>query len=297
MIACSQQFNGNFILHCVEQCVSSSGQELGMILRSQAEPHFLTGRWLRLFIKTRPTATRRKTGCPDTMPEDMEQAAPAVEEEKVETSPEPETPVEAEEGAEDIDYKAELERERNLRQRAEDVSKKTSNALLKERSRRKEAEAQLETPDEPQPEEPAEEEPKPVMSASMERRLAALEEAKIEDTVEEMLEAVSDNPDERELIRHHFDRLHDGSASRRAISATIEDAKILANKRKFMAEAERGAKKQLAQEHALRSVGGKVPTKQAKSGAVISDHDREIAKAVGMTPEAYVKYNKQLEKK
>jgi len=129
-----------------------------------------------------------------------------------------ETEVESEEPA--VDYKAELEKEMARRKKAEFT-------LYKKNVEEKKAKVQ---------EVPA----KAAPSSIREEIAQVLEEQRMQDAseaFEEELFSITENEDERELIRHKYENsLVKSGFSRAAIRQDLEDAKFLANKPKYQRE-------------------------------------------------------------
>jgi len=194
-----------------------------------------------------------------------EEAEEVVEEETTD-----EEPVE-----ESIDYAAELER-------VKAEKNNVSGALGKERKLRKEAEAKLRS-----------EEPEADISSvtdQVREGIAQAEKQRILDDVDEMLEDLSDNPSERELIREIYEtRIKPSGFSKRALTKDLEMAKLLANKDRYVGSAERKARKSIAEKKALQEAAGTV-RKDAPKAEVKEDWskynaaDQAILRRRGLKP-------------
>lgn len=115
----------------------------------------------------------------------------------------------------------------------------------------------------------------------------ALERAEVkrrEEDIEDMLESISSNPDERQLIKHIYENdLRQSGFSKRAIQADLEKARILANRGKFVAEAERKAKKSIAEEAVLKQTSSssvKAKVEEAQADKKLSRREKSFLNAM-----------------
>lgn len=141
------------------------------------------------------------------------------------------TEAEEEEGQEDaIDYKAELEKERQLKENYK-------QATLKKDRQLKEIREQTSLDDDAVVE---------LVLEKVEEKLGTFQSAFVEDTISDIANTLSANDDERALILHHYENtIQKSGSSKDAIRRDLDLAKILANKDKIL-------KKQKALEHAAR---------------------------------------------
>lgn len=159
-------------------------------------------------------------------------------EEKTEVETKVETEVETE-----VNYKAELEKVKAEKEKLEEVARKQAGALREERRLRKQGEQSEEAPEDK------------VVSKVIDE----IEKRRIADDIEATLEEMTPNQEERELIRHHYENsIKSTGSTRRAIKADLENAKLLANKSRFLSEAEKKVKKEMAERKAVEDAQGKV---------------------------------------
>jgi|15BtaG_2_1085339.scaffolds.fasta_scaffold00749_8 Zn-dependent metalloprotease len=159
-----------------------------------------------------------------------------VTEETNVTSPDTETQEES------VDWKGEADRLRAENEKLADVSRKQAGALREERKKRK----QVETEDVSQ-------------DTGLDKALSRIEKKRIDDEIEEQLFDLVENADEREVVKHYYnERLQPSGFTRRKIQEDIKLARIMANKSKVQAEAERKARKSLAEKQALENTSTQV---------------------------------------
>jgi len=171
--------------------------------------------------------------------ETTEENVPTPEENDLEESPEEELDGdqlnnteedESEEQDEVIDYKAELEKERRLKENYK-------QATLKKDRQLKELKEQTSLDDEGVVEQVLE---------KVKEELGSFQSAFVEDTISEIADSISANDDEKALILHHYENtIQRSGVTKDAIRRDLDLSKILANKDKIL-------KKQKALEHAAR---------------------------------------------
>jgi hypothetical protein len=164
-----------------------------------------------------------------------------------------------------VDYKSEYERlQGELAQKNERITKQDKKILkLKQRSNEQ---------DEEQDED---EEESPDISLLVKKQVEEQMSALTEDTIDEEVEKISSNDDEKKLIRWYFDnRIIKTGWSRRDIRDYVSDAKALANKGK-LAIASKVIKKQ-EQSKNSSSTQNFTGTPPNKSSAV-SEYDKHMA--------------------
>lgn len=170
----------------------------------------------------------------------------------------------------DIDYKAELEK-------AQEEKRKISGALAEERRLRKEAQ-QAAT------DKPAD------TDALVEDIYGKLEKRRADDEVDEVIESMTSNSDEQALIKELYtNRLKPTGFSRKAIKADIESAYLLANRSKFLTDAEKKARKALAEEKALKDNQGSPKSKTEKgekkeNWSLFTQEEKDLLKRRGLKP-------------
>lgn len=158
------------------------------------------------------------------------------EEKEIEKGTEQET-----ETTQEIDWKAEAEKLR-------DVTQKQKGALREERKRRKELEASIGG-------EEAEDESSDVETI-VEKKLNRIEQSRIEDEIDTLLEELVDNPDKRKVVRHIYEnKLNPSGYTRTKIREDLRTALLIADPRSVEAIAEKKARKDLATKQVLQSVG------------------------------------------
>lgn len=181
---------------------------------------------------------------------EAQKEAEADKAEKTEETPKDETKA---------DYKGELER---LTKQHE----KTVKALNKERSLRKEAKAASASSSEEQGSSSEEEDDDDGNESKIEavasKVLEKLTRKQVSEEMDELVSSMSDDADERELIKAIYEkRITPSGTSRAALSRDLLDAQLLANRSRFIAEAEKKAKKSVAEAAAMRMAGTKVQAK------------------------------------
>jgi len=192
----------------------------------------------------------------------------------------------------DIDYEKELELEKAKRGIEIEKRKRTAAALNEERRRRKQAEAKAKDDKSDADQDEDDDDKGDTKKSESDVEVVKREIAK--DFIDEAIEAVATSKAHADLIRIHFERLYDGTISRKQIQAIVDDAAFLADRRKYVAKAESKARKGFAEKTAIERASGKVSPKAAASKTKITAEDRAIARMVGMTPEKYVQYKKHL---
>lgn len=145
------------------------------------------------------------------------------------------------EATQEIDWKAEAEKLR-------DITQKQKGALREERKLRKELEASIggeETEDEPSD-----------VEAIVEKKLNRIEQSRIQDEIDTLLEELVDNPDKRKVVRHIYEnKLNPSGYTRAKIREDLRTALLIADPRSVEAVAEKKARKDLATKQVLQSVG------------------------------------------
>lgn len=148
--------------------------------------------------------------------------------EAVTTAPEvpPEETNEVEPQKPEIDYAAELEKEKARREKAEFALYKKNKA---ERQAKK-VEPETEEVFEPEPVEKLVEEKFNSLAEQHQTRLS-------ESIISRKIKSLTDNPDEQRLIRFNYDnKINKSGFSEEEIESDLEDAHFLANKSRFMKE-------------------------------------------------------------
>jgi len=107
-----------------------------------------------------------------------------------------------------------------------------------------------------------------LVEEKLEQRMKAFEQGSVEDILSEM----TDDSDEATKIKEIYQsRIRSGGFSRSQIKKDLEDARILANKDKYQTEAEKRAKKTLAETQAMKMAAvGK--TTSSSEGEDVEDY-------------------------
>lgn len=162
------------------------------------------------------------------------------------------------------DYKAELERLREL-------DRKKSGALKEERERRKKAEEVAK--ERPELDEDA-------VSKIVKRALEEDRKARTVDYYEDTLDKECPDKDFRDLVKYHYENtIRTTGESRKAIERDIARAKLLANEAKYMSEAQKKAKREVAERQAYMKDGKDVRSEREdtrKRGAYLTHDGEEI---------------------
>lgn len=139
-----------------------------------------------------------------------------------------------------VDYKAEYARLQAERDKYKEIANNQRIALQRKNKAKQEDDEESEDPG----------------VELIGKALEKFEAKRRQEDVEDILEGITSNADERDLIRHIYENdLRQSGFSKRAIQADLEKARILANRSKYEAEAERKVKKGIAEETAMRNAG------------------------------------------
>lgn len=175
-----------------------------------------------------------------------------------------------EKSEEEIDYKAELA--------------KTKKSLSKAEHKIVELKKGKETPkDEDDPwndEDPETPDPKKLV----EEEVTKFKQEFVSDAVEEAIDSLTDNPDERELIEFIYEnRLVKTGYSRKAIQADIEAAHLLANSKRFMTE-NAELKRAVVAKKTITNSGAGNNQDRPESEPQWSDADKALFQGFGVDP-------------
>ncbi len=143
-----------------------------------------------------------------------ETTAPESKEE-LNTAPNAEEP-NAPEVQEGEDYKAELERVTQERDNYKEGLLVTKDKLKKEKEKTSPTPPEL----------------------NIDEIKDSIRQDAVDDTIEDVLDGLSTNEDEKKLIKHHYSRLQKTGYSKTNIIKDLEDAKLLANSKKIFRENE-----------------------------------------------------------
>lgn len=211
------------------------------------------------------------------MSEDKKEVEETTEEETLETnnyteldddqSDESQEQIESEEDEQsedegEVDYKSELERlQGEIAQKNERIAKQDKKIIkLKQRSK-----------DDEQDEEEEEDEDTRIQK-KVEEQMTSF----VEDTIEEEIEKVASNEDEKKLIRWYFDnRIVKDGWSKKAIVDYVSDAKALANKGKLATKSKMLDKSAKSKETAGKPNFSGTPPK--KSTMKVTEYDKKMA--------------------
>lgn len=128
-----------------------------------------------------------------------------------------------------------------------------------------------------------------VIEETVETIVAKHQQLRLQEDIEETAERLGETPEERKRILDIYKSdLKPSGFSRRAIERDLKKAKLLASEDKFVAEAEKKAKKSLAEAKAMGATDGQVRTVETDSEdedwSEFSDADRAFMKRRGITP-------------
>lgn len=148
-----------------------------------------------------------------------------------------------------VDYKSILaEREAEI----EKLKMVANNQRVALQKQRKETKKTQSTPDEEE------------SAAERAARLAVqeVETRRREEDIESIVESLTDNEDEAKLIMLTYENdIRHAGYSKKQIKDDLEKAQLLANRTKFMAKAEKQARKSVAEEAALKGASQQPPSK------------------------------------
>jgi hypothetical protein len=175
--------------------------------------------------------------------------------------------------ANEIDYKAEYERLKPL-------YGKTVAALKQKKDQLKSAKQELATREDKEEPEANESD----IKAIIQNEVKASERMRVKDDIDEAIETATDNMEERELIRFIYEnRIVPSGFSRRSIQRDIQDARLIANRERFVASAKREARAAEAEKAAMQATGspklGARPTKV--TGQALTAEEKKFLKIYG----------------
>jgi hypothetical protein len=212
----------------------------------------------------------------------------AVETNQVDDTTEP---IAAEAESNEIDYKAELEAAQKQIAQAEHTIVETKRKLKEATSSTAEVEVDYST-------EPTREEIAEQLRAEQQAELDKFKKELTQDTVETEINNLSSNPDERALIRFHYENsIRQSGFSRAAIQADLELAKLAANKKRLIKENAELREALKAKNSVGKAAGGSNQDQQVVDDepkftpaemALIKRH----AEQAGISVKEYIKRNK-----
>jgi len=168
-----------------------------------------------------------------------------------------------EEGEGEVDYKSEYERlQGELAQKNEHIAKQDKKIIkLKQKSSEEE--------DEKNTEEEAN------VSDLVQKEVQKQMSNFVEDTIEEEIDKISSNEDEKKLIKWYFDnRISKAGWSKKEIADYVNDAKALANRGSLLAKSKAISKKAKSDETSgSPAFAGTPPSKKPR----ITEYDRKMA--------------------
>lgn len=157
---------------------------------------------------------------------------------------------------------------------------KYRGGLLSEREKRKAIEAELERLKEQSKAKGEEPEDEPELDS----KLQEWRKKDLLDYRDELIEEMASSVDEAEAIKVQFDRIYRNEDSKRAVKELLSDAALLANKDRVLADAEKRARKGVAERHALGMANTRARSSRDRETKTINE---AIPKAVGMDPARY----------
>ena len=136
--------------------------------------------------------------------------------------------VEDEEPEEEIDYKAELEK-------SQKISDNYKQGMLNAKDKLKKKDKKVDDEDDDFFDDEENEDDK--VNKIVTERVNEIKSELLEDTIEDLLDTMTDNPDERKLIKYHYDNtLNKTGFSKRRIQEDLGNAKALANQKRVVKE-------------------------------------------------------------
>ena len=153
----------------------------------------------------------------------------------------------------EVDYAAELER-------LKENDRKKTGALREEREKRRDAEKRLNERDDTVDED--------ALTKIAKKVLAEDRLTRVQDDISDILETECTEPSYRKLVKYHYENtINHSGESKAAIRRDIANAKLLANKSKYVAEAKQKAKKSEAEKAAFVKDGSAVRTQDDSADA------------------------------
>lgn len=189
---------------------------------------------------------------------------------EVEESEEVTTDETTEEVVEDVDYKAELNRITSERDRYKSEASQKGRDLRELRKEKRET----------QPES-VEETTGLEIESIVKKQLNAIDRRNVQDTIEDSLEDMISNPDERDLVRSIYENdLNPSGHTKRAIKEDIRKARLLANRSKYEADVEKQIRKSVAETEAIKnsstSVRSKVKDEKSSTEPRLTKEEKEF---------------------
>lgn len=181
----------------------------------------------------------------------------------------------------EIDYKAELERVKALLEVKDNRLIKAEHKIVELKKESDESDEETSDDDDPYG-------VQDIVKREVERITGSLKQEMLGDVVEEELNRLSDSPDEKELIKYHYNnRIKSSGVSRKAIQEDLRSAYLLANQSKFLKENEE--LKAALKSEATKSKGGtgsnQKPLKaEEKTEIKLSAADLAFCKKRGIDP-------------
>lgn len=125
-----------------------------------------------------------------------------------------------------------------------------------------------------------------LVEEKLEQRMKAFEQGSVEEIVSEMTD---DEDEAKKILDIYQSRIRSTGFSRAQIKKDIEDARILANKDKYQTEAEKKAKKTLAETQAMKIASvGKTPSssdsEEVEDYSGFSEADLALMKRYNLKP-------------
>jgi len=214
--------------------------------------------------------------------ETTNQQAPVDEENKEEVKKDDSTASESQDAEEsEIDYKAELERVKALLEVKDNRLIKAEHKIVELKKESEESEEEPSDDNDPYG-------VQDIVKREVERITNSLKQELVGDVIDEELNRLSDSPDEKELIKYHYNNtIKSSGTNRKAIQEDLRSAYLLANQKKFLKENEE--LKAAIKSEASKSKGGtgsnQKPLKaEEKTEIKLSAADLAFCKKRGIDP-------------
>ena len=175
----------------------------------------------------------------------------------------------------EIDYAAELEKERKLREGESVARKKAEDKIVQMKREKKTAD---ENDDDPYG-------LNELVDERVSATVGAIRSQILGDVIEDELDRLSSNSNERELIKFHYENtIRQSGSSRRNIVADLEKAKLLANHKRMEKESQEAINTAINKSGIATSAGSNQDKIRPEADLKLNPQELEILKRRGIDP-------------
>lgn len=175
----------------------------------------------------------------------------------------------------EIDYAAELEKERKLREGESVARKKAEDKIVQMKREKKTAD---ENDDDPYG-------LNELVDERVSATVGAIRSQIVGDVIDDELDRLSSNTNERELIKFHYENtIKQSGSSRRNIVADLEKAKLLANHKRMEKESQEAINTAINRSGTATSTGSNQDKIRPEADLKLNPQELEILKRRGIDP-------------